>query len=378
MPDTAARQGYLPDAKTGTLTKVGLGNGVAPLFNLWPAQNGPELLDPTTGFNTGIAESFSNPVQHIREDFGTTRFDANLSANDLLFAVYTVDDSTANTPTQNPFSVIDESLREQVASVQEQHVFSPRLLNTARVGYSRASFFFLGSSTPAPNADIAGWVAGRPIGAIVIAGSTASNGASQVTGAGGNVGSNNATARNLFTFDDHIYYTHRRHQIEAGGWVQRLQSNDNLAQNQWGQASFASLATFLQGTVKTFTVVPNPTELGWRSTMGAGYLEDTVHLLQNLELRAGIRIESTNGFNESQGRAGTTDSPTGSSTRHPPSAHPVSLSTVRSSCRSRASASRGTRSATAGPRSARASACITRCSTTSTTVSTRRHRSTPR
>jgi hypothetical protein len=304
VPDTQARQGFLPNAQTGQLTKVALGKGVAPLFNLWPVQNGPELLDPTTHFNTGIAEAFSSPEQRIREDFGTSRFDANLTPNDLLFAVYTVDDSTANTPTQNPLSIIDESLREQVASVQEQHVFSPSLLNTARFGYSRASFFFLGSSTPLAGADIASWVAGQPIGAIVIAGSTASNGSSQVTGAGGNVGSNNATTRNLFTFDDHIYYTHGRHQIEAGGWMQRLQSNDNLAQNQWGQASFASLTTFLQGTVKTFTVVPNPTELGWRSYMGAGYLEDTVHLRPNLELRAGIRFESTNGFNESQGRAG--------------------------------------------------------------------------
>jgi hypothetical protein len=58
--------------------------------------------------------------------------------------------------------------------------------------------------------------------------------------------------------------------------VQRLESNDNLAQNQWGQASFASLTTFLQGTAKTFTVVPNPTELGWRSTMGTGYPEETL------------------------------------------------------------------------------------------------------
>ncbi len=144
VPDTNARLGYLPNAKTGALTKVALGNGVAPLFNLWPVQNGPELLDPTTGFNTGIAEAFSNPVQHIREDFGTARFDVNLSANDLLFAVYTVDDSTANTPTQNPLSIIDESLRAQVASLQEQHVFSPRLLNTARVAAARRRHHELG------------------------------------------------------------------------------------------------------------------------------------------------------------------------------------------------------------------------------------------
>ena len=49
---------------------------------------------------------------------------------------------------------------------------------------------------------------GAPVGAIVISGSTASNGASQITLAGANTGSNNATARNLFTVDDHIYWTH--------------------------------------------------------------------------------------------------------------------------------------------------------------------------
>ena len=52
-------------------------------------------------------------------------------------------------------------------------------------------------------------------------------------------------------------------------WLQRIQSNDLLAQDQYGQASFSTLQTFLQGTVKTFTVVPSPTELGWRSLEGA-------------------------------------------------------------------------------------------------------------
>jgi hypothetical protein len=301
VPDAQVRQGFYPNS-SGMYQPVTLGAGVAELFNLWPAQNGPELLDGN-GHPTGIALAYSSPEQKIREDFGTTRFDANVSPNDLLFAVYTIDDSMANTPTQNPLALIDETLREQVLSVQEQHVFSARLLNTARAGFSRASFYFLGSSTPLGNANVPGWVEGKPVGAIVIAGSTASNGSSQVTGAGANVGSNNATTRNLFTFDDHIFYTRGRHQMEAGGWLQRLQSNDNLAQNQYGQASFTTLQTFMTGTVATFTVVPAPTELGWRSWMGAGYLEDTMKVTPRLELRAGIRFESTNGFNEVQGRA---------------------------------------------------------------------------
>lgn len=275
---------------------------VRPLLNLWPIANGPELT--LNGKSTGIAEAFSSPTQHIREDFGTTRLDTNLTADDLLFGVYTVDDSTANTPTQNPYSLIDEDLREQVLSLQEQHVFSPRLLNTARFGFSRASFSFASSLPPEIQAITSTFVPGKPTGAVVIAGSTASNGASQITTAGANVGADNSITRNLFTVDDHVFYSLGSHQIEAGIWLQRLQSNDNLAQDQYGQASFSSLSSFLAGTIKTFTYVPQPTELGWRTLFANAYLEDTFRLGTRLEVRAGFRSESSTGWSESQGRTG--------------------------------------------------------------------------
>ncbi|MBB6145622.1 hypothetical protein HNQ77_003583 [Silvibacterium bohemicum] len=291
VPDNQARLGYIPNS-SGKETFVGLNAASQALLSLWPAQNGPDL-------GSGIGEAFSNPLQVIREDFGTARADYNISDKDLLFGVYTIDDSDANTPSANPLSSVVEALREQVASIQEQHVFSPALLNTARFGYSRAAYVFTGT-TPV---DVPGWIAGRPIGAIVIGGGTALNGASQITGAGTNAGSNLSTARNLYTYDDHVYWTRGIHQIELGGWLQQIQSNDSLAQDQYGQASFTTLTTFLQGTVATFTSVPSPTELGWRSLEGAGFAQDTVKLRPNLELRAGFRFESTNGWNESQNRA---------------------------------------------------------------------------
>ena len=154
--------------------------------------------------------------------------------------------------------------------------------------YSRASFFFnsiLDGSVP-------GWVAGAPVGAVVISGSTASNGASQITLAGANTGSNNATTRNLYTVDDHVYWTHGHHQIEAGVWLQRLQSNDYLAQNQYGQASFSTIATFEQGQVAKYTIVPAPTELGWRSLFSGGIHRRAWKVTPRLELRAGLRLES--------------------------------------------------------------------------------------
>jgi len=278
VPDNAARAQAVPS--------------VQPLLALWPVENGPDL-------GQGIAEAFNHPLQRIREDFGTTRLDDNISAKDSAFAVYTIDDSEANTPTINPLSTVDTSLREQVLSAQEQHIFSPRVLNTFRFGYSRGGYFFTGE-TPV---DLPGWVEGKPISAIVIGGGTALNGASQISLAGTNAGSNLTAVRNLFTWDDHVYVSHGRNQLEAGVWLQRLQSNSNLAQYQYGQASFGSLSAFLQGTVSTFTVIPSPTELGWRSLESAGFVQDTLRLWPNLELRLGFRFESTDGWNEAQGRA---------------------------------------------------------------------------
>jgi hypothetical protein len=286
VPDNAARQGYV-----GT-TYVGVAPSVVPLLSLWPVQNGPDL-------GSGIGEAFSHPLQTIREDFGTTRLDYNLSDKDSFFAVYTIDDSGANTPSINPLSLVRETLREQVLSVQEQHIFSPSFLNTFRAGFSRGGYYFTGS-TPV---DLPGWVAGDPIGAVVVGGGTALNGASQISGAGTNAGSNLPVHRNLFTFDDHIAWSHGIHQITAGAWFQRIQANDNLAQDQYGQASFGSLTSFLQGTVSTFTVVPSSTLLGWRSLEAAGFVQDSIKLRPNLELRVGFRFESTNGWNEVNGRA---------------------------------------------------------------------------
>ena len=204
VPDNNARKGYLP-ASDGTLHYVGVSPSVVPLLNLWPVQNGPEV-------GGGIAYAYSHPLQKIREDFGTLRFDYNLSSKDSLYSVYTIDDSGANTPTANPLSLVDLTLREQVYSIQEQHVISPSFLNTARFGFSRARFFFTGS-TPV---DVPGWVQGDPIGALVIGGGTALNGASQITLAGTNAGSNLNAARNLYTFDDHFMLSRGVHQIEAG------------------------------------------------------------------------------------------------------------------------------------------------------------------
>ena len=291
VPDNNARNGFLP-SPNGTLTNVGIAPGVAPLLSLWPVQNGPEL-------GGGIAEAFSHPVQNIREDFGTSRLDHIFSSADSLSGVYTIDDSSDFTPTSNPLSVDLESLREQVASIQETHVFSPTVVNTALFGFSRAGYFYTG----APTVTVPGFVVGRPVGAVVIGGSASPNSASQITLAGSNIGSNLRIARNLFIYEDHVSITHGIHQISAGAWFERIQSNENLALTQYGQATFSSLTSFLEGNTGSFLAVPTATPLGWRSLEGAFYVQDAMQLRPDLTLSLGFRDEFTNGWNEAWGRA---------------------------------------------------------------------------
>ena len=272
---------------------------VQPLLALWPVANGPEILS-STGAPSGIAKAFSNPTQNIREDFGTSRYDQTFSSQDSFAGVYTVDDSEAHSPTNNPFSLVDISLREQVASLSETHIFSSNLLNKATFGYSRGAFYFNSSTTT----NLPGWIHdGQPVGAVVVGGGTTLNGASQITNGGTNAGSNLTAVSNLFTISDQVTYTHGQHVLSFGGLVQWIQSNDSLVQDQYGQISFTNLQTFLQGKVSTYTYAPTYTPLSWRSTQGGFFVEDAIKVNSSLEVRVGFRGESTNGWNEAQGRA---------------------------------------------------------------------------
>jgi len=272
---------------------------VQSLLNLWPTP-APGAQD----FN-GISSVFSSPLQTVREDFGTSRLDHIFSQKDSLAAIYTADDSDDFTATPlDPFSADIVTLREQVLSFEETHIFSSAFLNSARVGFSRAGYFFTGEPTPGtPAATLPGFLLGKPVGAAVVGGSAASNPQASIGLAGSNNGSNLGIHRNLYTFEDRVTITRGRHQLSFGAWFQRFQSNETIALSQFGQATFSSLQNFLNGNVSTFLFDPAPTEMNWRSFFGAWYAEDVFRISPKLTLSIGFRDEYSTGWNEAHGRA---------------------------------------------------------------------------
>ncbi len=110
-------------------------------------------------------------------------------------------------------------------------------------------------------------------------------------------------ARNLYTYEDRVSWTHGAHQFSFGAWFQQFQSNETIALSQYGQATFTSLATFLTGVTSTFLYDPAPTEMNWRSLFGALYAQDVIRMNPNFTLTLGFRGEFSTGWNEAHGRA---------------------------------------------------------------------------
>ena len=292
----------VPDANTRAHAVA----SVQPLLSLWPIAppGSPDFPIGDAG-GDGIAEVFLSPVQTVREDFGTARVDHVFSTKDSLMAAYTADDSASVTATPfDAFSTDLVNLREQVVSLEETHVFSPTLLNTARFGFSRAGYFFTGETTPGtPAATVTPFISGVPfVGAVVVGGSQASNPQSQLGLAGSNNGSNLHIARNIFTYTDQVSLTKGRHQFTAGAWFQRLQSNEIIALSRYGQMTFTGLPAFLAGTA-SFLYDPAPSAMSWRSLFGAFYAEDVIRVRPSLILTLGFRDEFSTGWNEAYGKA---------------------------------------------------------------------------
>ena len=300
VPDLLVRQGKLPDASGNYATPANLKPGMLRFFSLWPAPNGQELLS-ATGVPTGVATAFANPVEAIREDFGVTRFDYNVSTKDSLSFTFVNDDGERDTPQANIQFLARSKSVTRLMSLQETRIFSPTVLNVVTLGFSRAQ-------TPNQTVPLIPidpslqFITGAGTGTITLGGVVTGGGATSITSAGADTVLLAAT-RNHFTWADDIHFTRGNQNISIGVWAQRVQQALNGAPAaEGGSVSYTNLAAMLADTPTQFIAVPNPTALYYRQTEAAWYVQDDVKLKPNLTLRLGLRDELTTGWNEAHGQ----------------------------------------------------------------------------
>src|SRR5881409_726882 len=312
-PDVQSRQGLLPcylatpsaspptadpAARAAFVPVPNLQRGMLPFANtFWPVPNGSEVY--SNGLPTGTAYNYNNGVQKIYENFVMTRMDYVMSAKDSLFANYTFSDGERDQPQPDTYYTMYVPLRNQTFGLQETHVFSPTVVNSATLGWVRpfgASVTKPNGTGPAIPASLVYLAGGNPGQIIIGGGVTAASLTSQTPVPGNNplVG-----IREYYSVGDDLRFTKGKHSFSTGIWVQRIHENHfGSAAFSAGSVSYTSMLTFLQDIPGQFNIVRDPLPLGYRSTEGAWYFQDEMKLRSNLTVRLGLRHEMTDGWNE--------------------------------------------------------------------------------
>ncbi len=270
-------------ARTGQLVKgtVKVNPLVAPYLALWPLPNGP------TSGDTGIYSFGSN--QRANEDFFTTRVDHTFSSDDFMHGTYLFDNGNTQGPDNMDALVIGTSIRRQMATLEETHVFNSQLLNTARVGFTRTvadaprTFAVI---NPLANDTSLGFLTGLPPGQITVTGIESFQGGPNGLG-------EFKYHYNTFQYYDDVFSSRGNHSLQFGMNVERIQSNELGSSHALGSYKFGSLANFLQNkpTSLASALSPNLLEMGIRQTIFAGYFQDNWRARNNLTLNLGIRYE---------------------------------------------------------------------------------------
>jgi hypothetical protein len=255
-------------------------NSAAKYLPFYPLPNGPLV----GGGDLGI---FSFPApQVVNENFVTTRLDHKISGKDNLFGTYLYDDAPYQAPDALDVQLLGSHTRRQIVALEENHVFSPTLINTVRAGYSReavANNTSVSGINPRATDTSLGAIPGRPGAAVDITGIT-----SLLGGLGG--GSNVVLYWNSFQGYDDVFLTRGTHSLKLGVAVERIDLNLQNFNNTNGAFSFGTVASFLSNAPSRF-VGPSGSQRGLRQTIFGAYVQDDWHWRPNLTLNLGLRYE---------------------------------------------------------------------------------------
>ncbi|MBI4444458.1 MAG: TonB-dependent receptor [Acidobacteria bacterium] len=290
-----ARQGLLPDPKTGELRQVGVANSVKPFLAWFPVPNGRD-------FGDGRAELIQSVSQDTDEDFVTVRIDHNLSRSDTLFGRYTFDKGLRTVPAQLNVMAA-QSTRNQYLTLGETKVFSPNLINLFSFGFNRGNL--LTNDEPLPGfTDLRSFtrftqVGGNPLFGQITVGNVSS------------IGGRNFVSvyeiNNYFQFKDTVTYTRGKHSMKLGVDIERRQ--DNRTQGTFRRAgvySFLGVEEFLRGRVDQFSsALTGDAERYYRQTLMGFFFQDDISLFPNFTLNLGIRYEPTGDMTEKYERIST-------------------------------------------------------------------------
>jgi hypothetical protein len=235
----------------------------------------------------GATFNYSFPyIQPTSEDYGQIRVDQNFSGSDTFFARYTHDHAEQVANRAYSYQRDYESGAMQFATLSETHIFSPVLLNTLRVSYSRNLVY--GQSTTSPQITGPGTILqpGQDIGGFTPAGT--------VTGLTF-IAADGRYVNNIYTYSDDLYWTKGKHAFKFGTLINNFHIPEDGHFNNRGSVAFTNLANLAQGIYSNMTALggtlsPSQVRYWGQKTFGF-YIQDDYRVFPRLTLNLGFRYE---------------------------------------------------------------------------------------
>jgi hypothetical protein len=282
VPSANARQGIfangdvvIPDANTSRL------------LALYPL--------PANAVTTGDTAKYgTSGAQTIVEDYFTVRADHKISEKDSLNGSYFFDKAPQNLPDTLNNVVHQVFTKRQMVGLTESHIFSPALVNVARVGFNRV-VGLVNEPVKAINAaagDATLGVSGGLFAPLIkVAGITAAGGLGNPSFFGHHYNSYQA-------YDD-LFLTQGKHSLKFGFAFERMQYNVLSQLNRNGVFNFKTVGTtsalenFILNQPSSVQLL-DPTlrkEVGSRDSLFGGYVQDDWRLASNFTVNLGVRYE---------------------------------------------------------------------------------------
>ncbi|GAA3762231.1 TonB-dependent receptor [Terriglobus aquaticus] len=240
------------------------------------------LANDTTG-----ARFIGTAAGPVNTDQGTIDISHTFGPSDTLHGFYALQKDVRTEPTLQGDSVPgfgdNRAATRQILTLNETHVFSPRLVNEARLGFNRIAIAFNPNVTTDPTT----------LG--LATGTTGPNGIPQITitGPGLNFGGPSGFPQGRFDtlgiFSDTATYTVGKHSIKFGGEFRRF-LNVNFSQDT-GTIGFNTVANFQTGRANSFSITPTRTSNRLYVNAVGGFVQDSWKITPNLTAELGFRYE---------------------------------------------------------------------------------------
>lgn len=272
-----------------TLGQTLIGFVPSPAFRAQVISTSPSLASLINAYPNGTIPVDANTLQiskqginSVREDSGLIRVDHRFTSNTSLFARYNIDDAFIDKPNGALGSRDTTAVRPSNLVIDLMHLFTPGVINEAKVGMNRSSYVH-------PTVGIA------PVNLTVPGFDDLSSAALDEE-----IGT-------TFSWVDDLTVVRGRHTFKVGVDIRRIRLNNSGNAISTTFLSYANPANYINDALDSVEIDSALGIGGMRRTFWMGYGQDEFKVNRSLTLNLGLRYEYYSVMSEVKNRIAVVD-----------------------------------------------------------------------